>query len=72
MGWIQIRLDQELLPGSGSGTWKIQNWIRIRNKSFRIWNTDFKVRKITHRGIIPGKYTFFYLRTSFKNAQCSP
>ena len=31
-----IRMDPELLPGSG--TWKIQSW--IRNKSFRIHNTD--------------------------------
>ena len=37
---IRIRMDLELLPGSG--TWKIQSWFRIRNKSFRIHNTDFK------------------------------
>ena len=32
MGWIRIRMDPELLPGSGSGsgTRKIQSWIRIR------------------------------------------
>ena len=36
-------MDPELLPGSGSGTRKIQSWIRIRNKSFRIRNTDFKL-----------------------------
>ena len=32
--WIRIRIcmDPELLPGSGSGTRKIQSWIRIRNK----------------------------------------
>ena len=32
--WIRIRMDPELLPGSGSGsgTRKIQSWIRIRNK----------------------------------------
>ena len=30
-------MDQELLPGSGSGTQKIQSW--IWNKSFRIHNT---------------------------------
>ena len=35
MAWI--RMDPELLPGSG--TRKIQGWIRIRNKSFRIHNT---------------------------------
>ena len=35
--WIWIRMDPELLPGSG--TRKIQSWIRIRNKSFRIHNT---------------------------------
>ena len=44
-GWIRIRIrmDPELLPGSGSGsgTRKIQSWIRIRNKSFRIQNTEF-------------------------------
>ena len=34
MGWIRIHMDPELLPGSG--TLKIQSWIRIRNKSFRI------------------------------------
>ena len=43
IGWIRIRMDQELLPGSG--TQKIQSWswiwIRIRNKSFRIHNTAF-------------------------------
>ena len=27
--------------GSGSGTLKIRNWIRIRNKSFRICKTGF-------------------------------
>ena len=37
MGWIRIRLDLELLPGSGSVTQKIQSW--IRNKSCRIRNT---------------------------------
>ena len=37
MGWIQIRMDTELLPGSG--TRKIQSWIRTRNKSFWIRNT---------------------------------
>ena len=44
MGWIRIRMDQELLPGSGyeSGTRKTQSWIRIRNKSFRIHNTGCK------------------------------
>ena len=34
MGWIRIRMDPELLPGYGSGTQKIQSW--IRKKSFRI------------------------------------
>ena len=38
MGWIRIRIDPELLPGSG--TRKIQSW--IRNKSFRIHNTGQK------------------------------
>ena len=37
MAWIRIRMDPELLPGSG--TRKIQSWIWIRNKSFRIHNT---------------------------------
>ena len=32
-------MDPELLPGSGSGTRKIQSWIRIRNKSIWIHNT---------------------------------
>ena len=39
IGWIRICMDPELLPGSG--TRKIQSWIRIRYKSFRIRNTDF-------------------------------
>ena len=41
IGWIRIRIrmDPELLPGSG--TRKIQS--RIRNKSFRIHNTGFLV-----------------------------
>ena len=43
MGWIRIRMDPELLPGSGSRTRKIPSWIWIRNKSFRIHNTDFFV-----------------------------
>ena len=34
MVWIRIRVDPELLPGSG--TQEIQSWIQIRNKSFRI------------------------------------
>ena len=37
-GWIWIHMVPELLPGSGSGTLKIQSW--IRNKSFRIRNTE--------------------------------
>ena len=41
MTGIRIRIDPELLPGSGSGTMKIQSWIWIRNKSFRIHNTDY-------------------------------
>ena len=41
MGWIRIRMDPELLPGSWSGTRKIQSWIWIRNKSFRIHNTGY-------------------------------
>ena len=36
-GWIRIRMDLELLPGSGSGTRKIQS--RIRIKSFQIYNS---------------------------------
>ena len=36
MGWIRIRMDPELWPGSRFR--KIQTW--IRNKSFRIHNTD--------------------------------
>ena len=31
MGWIRICMDPELLPRSGSGTRKIQSWIRIHN-----------------------------------------
>ena len=41
MGWIRICIDPELLPGSG--TRKIQSWIRIRNKTFRIHNTGYKI-----------------------------
>ena len=37
IGWIRIRMDPVLLPGSGSGTRKVQSW--IRNKQFRIHNT---------------------------------
>ena len=33
-------MDPKLLPGSGSGTQKIQSW--IRNKSFRIHNTAYR------------------------------
>ena len=33
-------MDPELLSESGSRTHKIQSWIRIRNKSFRIHNTS--------------------------------
>ena len=36
VGWSRIRMDPELLPGSG--TQKVQSW--IRNKSFRIRKTD--------------------------------
>ena len=42
MGWIRIRMDPKLLPGSGSGTLKIQSW--IWNKSFRIHNTGLVAR----------------------------
>ena len=35
---IRVLLDPELLPGSGAGTLKGRSWIRIRNKSFRIYN----------------------------------
>ena len=38
-------MDLELLPGSG--TRKIQSWIRIRNKSFRIHNTAFYTVHVT-------------------------
>ena len=34
-------MDPELLRGSGPELWKIQSWIRIRNKSFRIHNTVY-------------------------------
>ena len=32
MGWIRIRMDPKLLPGSG--TRKIQSWIRIHNTGY--------------------------------------
>ena len=44
MGWIQIRIYPELLPGSGSR--KTQSWIRIRNKSFQIHNTDLRAKQL--------------------------
>ena len=44
---IRIHMDPEFSPGSGSGTRKIQSWIRIRiwNKSFRIHNTSGHVKQ---------------------------
>ena len=45
--WIRIRMDPELMPGSRSGTGKIQSWIRIRNKSFQIHNTCFELPDIS-------------------------
>ena len=44
-------MDPELLPGSGSGTRKIQSW--IGNKSFRIHNTG------EHSSDMNFKYKFF-------------
>ena len=44
MGWIRIRMDPKLLPGSGSGTLKIQSW--IWNKSFWIYNTGNEVKVV--------------------------
>ena len=35
-----ILYAQIIWVGSGSGILKIRSWIRIRNKSFRIRNTD--------------------------------
>ena len=39
MAWI--RMNPELVHGSGSGTWKMKSWIRIRiqirNKAYGIW-----------------------------------
>ena len=46
MAWIRIRslirMAQKFLLGSGLGTWKIQSWILIWNKSFRIHITEKK------------------------------
>ena len=42
MAWIRIRMDPELLHGSGAR--KIQSW--IRNKSFLIHNTAVNPRSI--------------------------
>ena len=39
MGWIRIRMDPDLELLPGSGTQKVQSWIRIRNKSFWIHTT---------------------------------
>ena len=55
MGWIRIRMDPELLPGSGSGTRKIQSWIWIRNKSFRIHNNN----KNSHYSVSDNKTMYF-------------
>ena len=44
MYYVGSVVDPELLPGSGSGTRKIQSWIRIRNKSFRIHITVCRYR----------------------------
>ena len=70
-------MDPELLPGSGSGTWKIQSWIRIWNKSFRIHNTDYfefewliLIQWIWHRN----RNTNFYLKvvkTSTGSYRCT-
>ena len=46
-------MDPELLPGSESGTQKIQSWIRIRNNSFRIHNTAYMCRKT--KGSVTGE-----------------
>ena len=46
MAWIRIRMDPKLLPGSESGTRKIQSWIRIRNKSLWIHNTAYSIIKL--------------------------
>ena len=46
MDWIRIRMDPELLPGSG--TRKIQSW--IQNKSFRIHNSDNTLKKLIFVG----------------------
>ena len=56
MGWIRIRMDPELLPGSGSGTQKIQSWIRISNESFWIHNTAFNLA-----GKLYKLFFFFFL-----------
>ena len=52
MGWIRMCMDPELLPGSRSGsrTWKVQSWIWIWNKSFRIHKTGFKGRGLKREG----------------------
>ena len=49
---IRIRMDPEIFPGSG--TRKIQSWIRIRNKSFRIHNTDLN-NQLLSIGITKGR-----------------
>ena len=46
MALIRICMDPELLPGFGFGTRKIQSWIRIQNKFFRIHNTGLKYSKM--------------------------
>ena len=65
-------MDPELLPGSGSGTRKIESWIRIRNKSFRIHNaacrqcfgSEYCNTGMSHTGTVSDT-TFFAIRVFF-------
>ena len=54
MDWIRIRMDPELLPGTG--TRKIPSLIRIQNKSFWICNTALPIL------IVKVAATFSYIR----------
>ena len=67
MGWIRIRMDPELLHGSG--TRKLKSWIRIRNTSFQIHNTVFLVYFF-----IPDPHLLMRIRiwAAFLNADLDP
>ena len=68
MAWIRIRMGPEILPGSG--TRKIQSWIRIRNISFRIHNTatNAEKKKILQKEVL---YSTYCITERFPNGKSS-